>query len=92
MLNKLIKQVAENNDYINTYNARIDELQQEIKRIARDIANPYACRTLKEFTSDSARIAELYAIMQEYIDEVEHLGKENEMLQEDIAELESEVK
>ena len=92
MLEKLIKQVEKNNDYINTYNARIEELQQSIKSIAHDIANPYACRTFKQFASDSARIAELYATMKEYLDEVEYLEKENEMLQEDIAELESEVK
>ena len=90
MLNKLIKQVAENNDYINTYNAKIDELTQDIIRISQDIANcPYGGR---QFVSNAARIAELYATMKEFIDEVEHLEQENEMLQEDIAELESEVK
>ena len=92
MLQKLIEQVAKNNEYINTYNARIDELQQDIKRIAGHLANPYAYGvTFEQFVSDSARIAELYATMQEYIDEIERLEKENQMLQEDIAELESEV-
>ncbi len=90
MLEKLIKQVEENNDYINTYNAQIDELMQDIIHISNNIAR-YPCGG-QETISNAARIAELYAIMKELIDEVEYLEKENEMLQEDIAELESEVK
>ncbi len=90
MLEKLIKQVEENNDYINTYNAKVDELTQDIIHISQDIAKyPYGGQ---QFVSNAARIAELYAIMKEFIDEIEFLEKENEMLQEDIAELESEVK
>lgn len=93
MLQRLIEQVAKNNKHINTYNARIDELQQDIKRIAGHLANPYAYGvTFEQFVSDSARIAELYAIMQEYLDVIEDLTKENEMYTEDITELESEVK
>lgn len=89
MLDKLIKQVAENNDYINTYNTQVNELTQHIVHIAQDIANcPYGGQ---QFVSNTARIAELYAIMQEFLDEIEYLEKANEMLQEDIADLESEV-
>ena len=90
MLDKLIKQVAKNNDYINTYNAQVDELMQDIIHISQDIARYHYGG--QEVVSNAARIAELYAIMKELIDEVEYLEKENEMLQEDIAELESEVK
>ena len=74
MLEQLIKQVAENNDYINTYNAKVDELTQDIIHIAKDIARyPYGGR---QTVSNAARIAELYAIMKEFIDEIEHLEAE----------------
>lgn len=88
LIHDLCLQVEMENDLLNGYRAKVMELHKKIRNHAYLILNstPY------NLAYHSARIAEYSALLEKYETEIEMLEKSIEIANDDIAELESEVK